>query len=89
MESIVDPREHERTKPLSILKKLIYGIGELPFGFLNAVTGTSLMLYYVQIIGISVSSIGHLIGLAFLVYAFKGTILAEFSDRLPCLFCTT
>ena len=29
MESIVYSRERERTKPLSILKKLIYGIGEL------------------------------------------------------------
>jgi hypothetical protein len=40
MESIVYSRERERTKPLSILKKLIYGIGELPFGLLSGVTGT-------------------------------------------------
>ena len=82
MESIVYSRERERTKPLSILKKLIYGIGELPFGLLNGVTGTGLMLYYVQIIGVSASSIGLLIGFAFLVDALTDPILAEFSDRL-------
>ena len=65
MESIVDSRERERTKPLSILEKLLEGIGELPFGFLNAVAGTSLMLYFVQIIGVSASSIRLLVGLAF------------------------
>jgi hypothetical protein len=85
MESIVYFRERKRTKPLSILKKLIYGIGELPFGLLNGVTGTFLMLYYVQIIGVSASSIGLLLGLAFLVDALTDPILAEFSG--PANWC--
>ena len=61
IESIVYARERERTKPLGISKKLIYGIGEMPYGILNSVIGTFLMLYYVQIIGLSASSVGLLI----------------------------
>jgi Na+/melibiose symporter-like transporter len=82
MESIVYSRERERTKPLKLSKKLIYGIGELPYGLLDSITGTFLMLYYVQIMGVSASSIGVLIGLAFLLDALTDPILAEFSDRL-------
>ena len=81
MESIVYARERERTKPLGISKKLIYGVGEMPYGILNSVIGTFLMLYYVQIIGLSASSIGLLIGLALLLDALTDPILAEFSDR--------
>ena len=80
-ESIVYARERERTKPLGISKKLIYGIGELPYGILNSVIGTFVMLYYVQIIGLSASSVGLLIGLALLLDALTDPILAEFSDR--------
>ena len=69
IESIVYTRERERTKRLGISKKLIYGIGEMPFGILNSIIGTFLMLYYVQIIGLSASSVGLLIGLALLLDA--------------------
>ena len=81
IESIVYTRERERTKRLGISKKLIYGIGEMPYGILNSVIGTFLMLYYVQIIGLSASSVGLLIGLALLLDALTDPILAEFSDR--------
>lgn len=82
METIAYTRQQQRTKPLGLAKKLIYGLGELPYGILNSVIGTFLMLYYVQIIGVSASSIGLLIGLALLLDALTDPILAEFSDRL-------
>ena len=63
MESIVDSRERERTEAPQHPEKLLDGIGELPFVFLNAVYPLRTILYFNANYGGFLVSSGFSLGL--------------------------